>query len=342
MNDYESGGLNFLDFNSLNNTFKINWAKIFLKNPTSIWNIIPFQIFSRFGGFKFILNCHYNVEKLPTKLSSFHKQVLLAWNLIYKHNFSPHKYIIWNNRDILYKNTSLYLETWIQNGILLVAQLFNKEGQLLNYNEFLSQYNLPITLQEFSMVQKAIPSGIVMLFKNTDNLIPNQNTISNADESPVGKICFSYGRTTNIKIRRLFQKIYTSPPYILNYWNQFVPDINWKAVWTIPHKYLIINKVKEVSFKILHKIYPAKHYMIKFKKDINTDCSFCGDHPETVTHLFWHCLSTQRFWKEFSSFIIIHIFKDFSLKWENVLLCFFRTPKKQKVFFIINLLILLA
>uniref|UniRef100_A0A3B3HE69 Reverse transcriptase domain-containing protein n=1 Tax=Oryzias latipes TaxID=8090 RepID=A0A3B3HE69_ORYLA len=116
MNDYESGGLNFLDFNSLNNTFKINWAKILLKNPTSIWNIIPFQIFSRFGGFTFILNCHYNVEKL----SSFHKQVLLAWNLIYKHNFSPHKYIIWNNRDILYKNTSLYLETWIQNGILLV------------------------------------------------------------------------------------------------------------------------------------------------------------------------------------------------------------------------------
>ena len=34
MNIYESGGLNFLDFNTLNNTFKINWAKNFLKNPT--------------------------------------------------------------------------------------------------------------------------------------------------------------------------------------------------------------------------------------------------------------------------------------------------------------------
>ncbi|XDV39802.1 hypothetical protein PO909_008989 [Leuciscus waleckii] len=41
MNNYESGGLNFLDFNTLNNTFKMNWAKHFLKNPVSIWNFIP-------------------------------------------------------------------------------------------------------------------------------------------------------------------------------------------------------------------------------------------------------------------------------------------------------------
>lgn len=108
MNSYESGGLNFLDFKTLNNTFKINWAKFFLKNPTSIWNFIPHHIFSRFGGLHFILSCNYNVEKLPVKLSVFHKQVLLAWTLIYKHNFSPHRYIIWNNRDILVKNKSLF------------------------------------------------------------------------------------------------------------------------------------------------------------------------------------------------------------------------------------------
>lgn len=101
MNKYESGGLNVLDFSTLNNTFKINWAKHFLKNPTSIWNFIPYRIFSHFGGFNFILNCNYSVEKVPVKLSSFQKQVLLAWTLIYKHNFSPHKYLIWNNRDIL-------------------------------------------------------------------------------------------------------------------------------------------------------------------------------------------------------------------------------------------------
>uniref|UniRef100_A0A669D202 Reverse transcriptase domain-containing protein n=1 Tax=Oreochromis niloticus TaxID=8128 RepID=A0A669D202_ORENI len=344
MNKYESGGLNVLDFSTLNNTFKINWAKHFLKNPTSIWNFIPYHVFSRFGGFNFILNCNYNVEKLPVKLSSFHKQVLLAWTLIYKHNFSPHKYLIWNNRDILFKNKSLFLETWVQNGILLVAQLVNKEGQLLTYNDFIALYNFPISVQEFSMVLGAIPSGTLMLYKNTDSSISTSVTLPGPAESPIGKICFSQELgNSNKRIRSLFQEDVVSLPYVISYWNRYVPDIKWKTVWMIPHKYLIVNKVKEVSFKILHKCYPASHYMVKFKRDINTNCTFCGDHPETVTHLFWYCSFTQRFWKEFSRFVVVHILREFSLRWENVLFCFFKFPKKNdKCFFMINLLILLA
>lgn len=75
---YENGGFNFLDFNTLNNTFKINWIKQFLKNPNSLWNFIPNYIFSKTGGFKFLLMCNYNIEKIPIRLSNFHKQALLC------------------------------------------------------------------------------------------------------------------------------------------------------------------------------------------------------------------------------------------------------------------------
>ncbi len=46
----------------------------------------------------------------PVKLSTFHAQALLAWKLIYKHNFSPQRYFIWNNRCILYKHKSIFFE----------------------------------------------------------------------------------------------------------------------------------------------------------------------------------------------------------------------------------------
>ena len=46
MNSYDNGGLNFLDFYTLNNTFKINWLKQIIRNPSSIWNFIPNFIFS--------------------------------------------------------------------------------------------------------------------------------------------------------------------------------------------------------------------------------------------------------------------------------------------------------
>lgn len=42
-------------FTTLNNTFKINWAEHVLKNPTSVWNLIPHHILSPFGGLSFKL-----------------------------------------------------------------------------------------------------------------------------------------------------------------------------------------------------------------------------------------------------------------------------------------------
>jgi len=322
MNNYESGGLNFLDFNTLNNTFKINWAKHFLKNPVSIWNFIPHFIFSRFGGLSFILNCNYSVDKLPVKLSNFHKQVFLAWSLIYKHNFSPHRYLIWNNRDILYKNKSLFFENWVSNKILLVDQLFNEEGRLFSYREFLSTYNIPVTPREFAIVFDAIPSGVIMLFRCSSRLAPTSVSLPNVAESPVGKICFSQLPHNNKNVRALFQKEIVSIPNVTFYWNQFVNTIDWKKVWMIPQRYLLVNKVKEVSFRIIHRYYPASHYMVKFKRDINTNCCFCENHPETVLHLFWYCSHTRKFWQNLSRFIIDNIYKDFTLLWKDVVFLF--------------------
>lgn len=132
MNKYEYGGLNFLDFSSLNNTFKVNWLRQFISNPNSIWNFIPDYFFSKLGGLPFLLICNYKIDRIPYKILNFHKQALIAWSLIYKHKFSPHPYFIWNNQDILYKNKSLFLNGWFEKNILTVSQLFNSEGFLLN------------------------------------------------------------------------------------------------------------------------------------------------------------------------------------------------------------------
>ncbi len=87
MNTIEKGGLNFLDFTTLNNTFKIHWIKNSINKPSSIWNLIPNVVFSKLGGLSFLLICNYNIMKIPVKLSLFHRQMLLAWSLIFKHNF---------------------------------------------------------------------------------------------------------------------------------------------------------------------------------------------------------------------------------------------------------------
>lgn len=124
--------------------------------------------------------------------------------------------------------------------------------------------------------------------------LPSLNLV----DFPIGKICLSLLRQNNRSIRALFQRDIVSIPYVTSYWNTLVTNICWKKVWLLPHKYLLVKKAKEVSFRMIHKYYPANHYLKKLKKDINIDCTFCVEHPETVSHLFWHCLHVKQLWKD--------------------------------------------
>ncbi len=63
-NSVSNVGLNFVDFATLKNTFKINWLRNYLKKPSSVWNIIPEYIFSQVGGLNVLLLCGFSIENV--------------------------------------------------------------------------------------------------------------------------------------------------------------------------------------------------------------------------------------------------------------------------------------
>ncbi len=126
---------------------------------------------------------------------------------------------------------------------------------------------------------------------------------------------------------------------MLSYWKNVVDQIDWKKVWTLSSKYIITNKVGDISFKLLHRFYPTKMFLKRFKSDIDTSCSFCDDPNETDMHIFWDCPHTQTFWIEFSNIINRNVLQDFSLLFKDVLFGFFNIQNdKINEYFIINLL----
>lgn len=95
----DRGGLGILDFISFNISFKIKWIIEYLKNKYCIWNIFHGNLFDPVGGIDVLLNCYFSDDKILIKLASFHQQALTAWLLVYKHNFSPQRNLIWNKKD---------------------------------------------------------------------------------------------------------------------------------------------------------------------------------------------------------------------------------------------------
>ncbi|XP_025760554.1 uncharacterized protein LOC112845342 [Oreochromis niloticus] len=303
-------------------------------------------MFSKLGGTEFFLSCNFDIDKIPLKISAFHRQAFLAWTLIYKHNFSPHSYYIWNNKDVLFKRKSLFLDSWFRNNIVLVNQLFDSNGTLFSYEEFCLHFNLAINRHDYTKVFGSIPSGVCMLFKNQPSITSFHRPLASPIQTFVGKICFcKQSKNNNKSIRALFQSTITTLPYVIFFWNRLSDGIMWNEVWKLPNQFLITNKIKDISYKLIHRIYPSKDYLqSKFKLDIDTSCSFCKTSKESTIHLFWFCNLVQDFWQSLCVFISENIFKGFVLFWKYVL---FGLHKNQKQFnfdnrYMINLLILMA
>ena len=116
----------------------------------------------------------------------------------------------------------------------------------------------------------AIPLGVLALLRNVS---PTQYSTYATSDIFLGKFNIMKERCCNKYIRNLVCA--SSLPNSRFYWASVFEDIDWTIVWKISNKFCITNKVKEVSFKIIHKIYPVTHLLNKrFKLNIDPKCVF--------------------------------------------------------------------
>ena len=83
--------------------------------------------------------------------------------------------------------------------------------------------------------------------------------------------------------------------------------------------------------------------MVKYKKDLDTTCTFCNIYSESISHLFWSCEHTRHFWQGICRFILDNIYDKLELYFKDVLFGITKYKKElSEHFFLCNLLLLLA
>uniref|UniRef100_A0A8C6SMB2 Reverse transcriptase domain-containing protein n=1 Tax=Neogobius melanostomus TaxID=47308 RepID=A0A8C6SMB2_9GOBI len=333
------GGLEILEFSDTVNTFRINWLKRCLANSKSIWYFIPNYIFDSLGGLSFLLTCNYAPTKLPVSLANFHQQCLLAWKLCFNHNFSPHKYSLWNNEHITIRNRSLFFPKWFQKNINKIVSLLDEHGSFLPYEQFMVKYEFPIPFREYNSVIKAIPPELLHLirchlsFYNINNIDDSSTVLTLNGINLLDRKC------NNHHIRKMFQNSNKITPRGKFFWNSLIEEIDWKRTWLLPYKYCITNKMKEVHFKIIHKIYPVNLVVSRYA-DVDKCCTFCQTQEETLEHLFFFCNIVQAFWAELSSYIFKNCQKSHCFTLKDII-CYFEDNTTTKSFhYVVNFFIL--
>ncbi len=160
--------------------------------------------------------------------------------------------------------------------------MFYESGNILSYEDFMHVYNFPIPFKEFQQVVKAIPNGLIQLINNHLYFGSNERIFPELKVDGIEMFSLS---CNNKHIRQILQSKHQISPRGKWFWNANISDITWKTTWSNPCKCCILNKVKEVHFKILHKMYPCKVALSKFM-DIDSTCSFCNTHEEDLCHFF--------------------------------------------------------
>ncbi len=175
-------------------------------------------------------------------------------------------------------------------------------------------------------------SGLCTLLKNCRYSSTVTASFLNPCDTSVGQICFSASGNKKYKIRSLFLENLISAPHVKLFWNNLFDDLNWKKVWSLQQKFFLTNKVKEVSFKLIHRFYPVKKFIQKFRADVELSCSFCLNADETVEHLFWSCQYTQEFWDDIDAFVKLKILPEFSIQMRNIICGYFDPDPTKEIF----------
>ena len=77
-------------------------------------------------------------------------------------------------------------------------------------------------------------------------------------------------------------------------------QVNWENTYQLPFLCTTETKLRVFQFKFLHRGVATNDFLLKIGKKETDSCSFCAASPKTLTHLFWHCRSSQTFWNNVS------------------------------------------
>lgn len=119
---------------------------------------------------------------------------------------------------------------------------------------------------------------------------------------------FQLQSADKIKIKQLYNIILKNKlsnlitiPRIAKFCDE--PDIvNWNKVFERIYKITQYTKHRTFHFQFLHDILVNNYWLHKWKLTEDNMCSFCNEDEEDISHLFWECIFSRQFWRDFEMF----------------------------------------
>ena len=101
--------------------------------------------------------------------------------------------------------------------------------------------------------------------------------------------------------RKMFVLRTLKPPNVER--NLVEQNLSIKAVYELPFKVTMENKLRCFQYKVIHNILPTNSNLYKMKLRTSPSCDRCSHPHENLFHLLYDCPSIQVFWQRVISWL---------------------------------------
>ena len=261
------GGLNFVNFSAVVKSLRLAWISRLLSSTTVSWKAIPNYYFNTYGGLKFLLKCNYNAASINNGLPTFYRELLQYFQEFKDKTkiFSYGKFLLWNNEEITIDKNTLFWKSWFKKNILSIQDTLNADGNFLTFQQFQNKLNIKTNYLHYFQLIAAIPTDLKkkareceapsheLLNTTTISLFLGSNLVDLADMR-----CKHY--------YEIFNKNPTVEPTGIKTWKVNFVDTHkeWKNKFSFVYQTTRDNKLRQFSFRLLHRIIATKKELHNF------------------------------------------------------------------------------
>ena len=293
------------DLNIMIKALRLSWISRLAQSQDSSWKSYIQWKLKDYGNIELFLSCNYNLSLIPNlTLPKFYQELLEVWleaKACNPKNMDDE--IVWNNKDIILGGMSVYYKNFHQNGITRISDVFIKSSISDSFNhwvsrgvrqgEFLRYYGLATAVLQAGKMKPQISHSKTNLAGFWE--VFDRNGIKRNIQYFKAK---NYYKIMNEEVdsENIFNEDKLKSAYHIN-------DDMVSNVYMLPFKTCFSPKLRDFQYRVLNRIINTNSLLQKKKIKTSDLCDFCGQEPETISHLFCSCGPVKQFWEDVKKYI---------------------------------------
>ena len=309
---YDEGGLNMIDISKMQDSFLLKWADRLINEENASWKAFPICYFRRVGGlsaFKSTVKGN-QFKGLGLIKNDFWRNVLKNW-LNHKNSSIENDTLIdindpvFNNAKVMFRSNTIFIESCIKRSMILIKDFMENE-KVITFEIFQNRFG---KTAETQLIYNIIYNALIKI-----ELPLRQSYLMNLNKESLNQSLFKNCVIGNISRKMYFKLINKSETLSINREWRETYDIDKEntKLWSMSHECSSEIKLRQLQWKILHRIYPTNTLLFKMKIKVSEECDFCNER-DTIIHFFACCPVSKIVWHEAEKKISCCVGKIFKL-----------------------------